>query len=362
MTRQLHTLLVTGVGAIAAAALLMTAPFRLGAADHERKFALPIACNLGENCFVQNYVDVDPGPGARDFACGGATYDGHKGTDFRVLSAAAAEGVSVVAAAGGKVLRLRDSMSDRLIRDYASRDALNAQIGNSECGNGVVIDHGGGWTTQYCHLRRGSISVSTGQTVIAGERLGEVGYSGMADFAHVHLAIRHNEDIVDPFTGRNVLQSERGAASQSDCKQQIDRHEGLWEPALHDQLAYGRHVIIDAGFAGVPPDNDALERDHRLETPSADSEALVFYARMINLRPGDRIRVKFAGPEGFRAGSTTEPLKKNRAVQFVFAGKKRTADRWPAGGYKGGVVVFRTSEGGEAAKVIAQRWMAFKLR
>ena len=33
----------------------------------------------------------------------------------------------------------------------------------------VVIDHGGGWETQSCHLARGSIRVKVGQAVAAGQ-------------------------------------------------------------------------------------------------------------------------------------------------------------------------------------------------
>jgi hypothetical protein len=45
---------------------------------------MTFACELGKICFVQNYVDVDPGPAALDFTCGSATYDGHKGIDIRL--------------------------------------------------------------------------------------------------------------------------------------------------------------------------------------------------------------------------------------------------------------------------------------
>ena len=49
-------------------------------------FSLPVDCTLGESCFIQNYVDQDPGPRAQDFTCGPLTYDGHKGTDFALPS------------------------------------------------------------------------------------------------------------------------------------------------------------------------------------------------------------------------------------------------------------------------------------
>ncbi|KUO57107.1 MAG: hypothetical protein APF80_05400 [Alphaproteobacteria bacterium BRH_c36] len=319
------------------------------------KLFLPIDCRLGETCFVQNYVDVDQGPGAQDFACGGATFNGHKGTDFRVLSAAATEGVFVLAAADGKVLRGRDSMPDRLLRDYASKAELKSIVGENQCGNGLIIDHGGGWTTQYCHLKRGSIVAMPGQVVKAGDPLGTVGYSGTADFAHVHLTVRHDDDVVDPFLGRV------GAAGAS-CDPNAEASKGLWREDLRDKLEYGRYVIFDAGFAGAPPDNDQMERNHHPEIVRPDSPALLFYARMMNLKAGDRISVAIAGPEGFRAESTTKPLERNRAAQMIYAGKKRVAERWPAGIYKGGVSVLRPSAEGGAAKVVAERRIAFQLR
>ena len=52
--------------------------------DGSLSLSLPIACKIGETCFVQNYVDVDPGPGVRDYMCGSATYQAHAGTDFRL--------------------------------------------------------------------------------------------------------------------------------------------------------------------------------------------------------------------------------------------------------------------------------------
>jgi len=78
------------------ALLLLAAPAAAGS------FLLnpPVDCTLGETCFIQNFVDRDPGPGAADFTCGPMTYDGHKGTDFALPSLAAMrQGVDVLAAA-----------------------------------------------------------------------------------------------------------------------------------------------------------------------------------------------------------------------------------------------------------------------
>ena len=39
---------------------------------------LPVRCELGRDCFVQNYVDHDPTRQARDYQCGTRTYDGRR--------------------------------------------------------------------------------------------------------------------------------------------------------------------------------------------------------------------------------------------------------------------------------------------
>ena len=81
------------------AMLLATAGFAL-------ELGLPPQCTLGKDCFVQQYADMDAGPGVTDPFCGPDTYDGHDGTDLRVLSMAdVARGVAVVAVADGTVLR-----------------------------------------------------------------------------------------------------------------------------------------------------------------------------------------------------------------------------------------------------------------
>lgn len=292
------------------------------------EFSLPVTCDPRATCFIQNFVDLDAGPGVRDFACGAATYDGHSGVDFRVLSAAAtASGVPVLAAADGVVKGRRDGVSDIFIRDNKA-----AVIKGRECGNGVLLDHGNGWETQYCHLKQGSIGVAEGQSVKQGDRLGDVGFSGKADFAHVHFSVRKDAKVIDPFLPDAV-----DGACRKDPKA-----TGLWKPEVLAKFAYKSGEIIGAGFAGGPPTLDALEKDHgNVVAASATAPALIFYGRFINLLGGDRLRVVIDGPGGSFTEELTEPLERNKASYMTFAGKKRTISAWPPGRYQGRVEIVR---------------------
>jgi hypothetical protein len=312
-----------------ACAIILVALSGVGLAQPAPSLSLPIDCTLGRDCFIQQYVDVDPGPGAKDYRCGIASYEGHKGTDFRVLSVKAAEaGVKVLASAAGRVKSVRDGVEDRLIATAADAQAVK----DRECGNGVVLDHGGGWETQYCHMRRGSVMVRAGQMVVAGAALGLVGYSGEAQFAHVHLSVRKDGAVVDPFLGEAV----NGTCLAPDVRPT----SSLWKVDVQPDVAYRDGQIIETGFSGGPVGLAALEQGG-VAVPVADSATLVFYARVINLRAGDALRMAVEGPGGFKFAVVGEPAERNRAQFVGMAGQKRGAAPWALGAYRGVVEVIR---------------------
>ena len=155
------------------------------AADARRRAASPFdsACPCparSENRAGSSITSISTRvKGVGDYNCGKASYDGHKGGDFAIRDMGVMrDGIPVLAAAKGTVAELRDGMADVDFNLIGGPSAVKGK----ECGNGVTLRHRDGWSTQYCHLRRGSVSVKNGQNVEAGARLGMVGHSGRAMF------------------------------------------------------------------------------------------------------------------------------------------------------------------------------------
>lgn len=286
--------------------------------------AFPVECKVGQSCLIQKLVDHDPGPGRRDHRCGTLTTDGHDGVDIRLRTMAdMRKGYAVVASHGGTVLRIRDGEPDISVSERTRLDGKDA-------GNAVVIDHGDGWQTQYSHLRRASVRVRPGQRVVAGEKIGLVGLSGNSEFPHLHFAVRHQDDVVDPFVGAGPVAPCNPGPSAA----------GLWSPAAARMLAYEPTAIIAAGLAFEVPPKSVVDRDPPAALAGAHAP-LILWVDAIGARAGDRQEFSIVGPKGQIVHRQRSDVAGGGLSWFAYSGKRAPATGWQTGRYVGHYVLRR---------------------
>lgn len=307
-----------------AAFLLLATVSGVARAQNLPPLEFPADCRIGGDCWILSFVDLDAGPTYQDHNCGPRTYEGHKGTDIALLDAFDADKtVPVRAAAGGTVAGIRDGVPDNRLGD----DIPDQQ--GRECGNGVRIDHGGGWFTQYCHLKMGSVRVSSKQEVKAGDVLGLIGNSGFSETPHLHFQLSHGTDIVDPFNGHS-------ASSPPDCGSRTP----LWsEDALAFFGEYESTFIRHAGFAVTVPTLQSVQKTPPQAELPGNRSALVLYAVVYGLPEGSVIHFSVTGPDGDVLITTNQTIPRTKARQFQYAGRKTPAGGWAPGVYTGEVRV-----------------------
>jgi murein DD-endopeptidase MepM/ murein hydrolase activator NlpD len=81
---------------------------------------------------------------------------------------------------------------------FAAKDGVVVEVGwGGAYGNNIVIQHSDGMRTRYAHLS--ATSVSVGQSVGAGERIGAVGATGNVTGPHLHFEVLDaGDNFMDP--------------------------------------------------------------------------------------------------------------------------------------------------------------------
>lgn len=107
-------------------------------------------------------------------------------------------GEPVYVVAPGTVVRASDGLRDQRSRSswpavlwMLTVEGLLRELAGPRfiLGNHVVLDHGDGTFSAYAHLRGGSITVTRGERVEAGQQLAAVGNTGNTSEPHLHVQL-----------------------------------------------------------------------------------------------------------------------------------------------------------------------------
>lgn len=123
----------------------------------------------------------------------------HKGVDF-----AAAPGTPILASSAGSVVM--------------------AGWGGGY-GNVVVLDHGNGLRTRYAHMRK--FVVQSGAKVRQGQKIGEVGTTGLSTGPHLHYEVWKNGAAVNPRDAKFHTRTQLDRGEMSRFKAQLAQYKGL---------------------------------------------------------------------------------------------------------------------------------------
>ncbi len=290
------------------------------AAARDPSFVQPIDCELGKTCFIQRYMDHDPSDRLADFQCNNQSGNDHSGTDFALPTLRAMEeGVDVLSTAPGIVVAVRDDM-----RDVSVLDEDTADITGRACGNGVLVTHGNGWETQYCHLKQGSITVQRGQKVASGAPLGQVGLSGETSFPHLHLTVRKDGKNIDPFAPNGHL----GCGPHTDTP--------LWS----DDVSYQEGGLVSVGFSPNVPSFDKIKEGSATALVLFKDQPIVLWGHAFGAEAGDVMRLIIRGPGSF-VFEERITIESPRVRYFRAAGKRPPPNGWPSGRFRGTVDIVR---------------------
>jgi hypothetical protein len=279
----------------------------------------PVDCTLGKTCWIARYMDRKAGPEKADYLCKAQTEDKHKGTDIVIPDLGSMQtGVNVRAAANGRVLALRNGMADKAVTKE-SRAAIMKQ----------------GWQTHYCHLKNNSLLVKKGDTVKAGQIIGQVGLSGLTEYPHLHFMVQHTQAgqparSIDPFDGGEF---EKGCNASPD------------HPALslwRNKIAYSGPAVMPPLITSAPVTRQQLWQAQTPKLP-ATAPMLRIQARGFHTLPGDIWRFALHGPDGKLQFTYDVKQRKQRQLVGANAYKNRPKSGFMAGKWTATVTLLRDS-------------------
>lgn len=291
------------------------------AQDPPIKFRLPIKCELDKTCWLSRYMNLGTPTNPKDYTGGRLTDSDHNGIDFALQDLKQQQqGVEVLAVADGTVMGIRDDRPD---------EAVNAitriKVKGIECGNCVMLDHGHGLRTHYCHMKRQSIRVKVNDKVKAGQTLGLVGLSGLSEYPHLHLTTFYNDKKIDPFMGIPSPQNQDHAA----------KPRPLWDDATMALMPYKGGKIYNIAITQDIPDMAKMREGHYRPTPPfTNPTRLIGATELFALNKGDKVTLTILDVNKAEVFKKTLVIPDYQARSFIYAGMKKPNDGWKAGSWQ----------------------------
>ncbi|MEO1534222.1 MAG: M23 family metallopeptidase [Planctomycetota bacterium] len=231
----------------------------------------PLGGDIYGDLHLNNYADLDPGPGVLDFDCGNHTYNGHDGQDVGLRTFDEQFiGVPIFAALAGTVVSRDDGHFDQ-------NTSWQGQPANF-----VILDHSNiepGLRTLYWHMKSGSVAPQLGESVAAGEQIGLVGSSGNSTNPHLHFEVWRNGSWVPTMVGP--------------CNATVPMWAQPWSKP-------DAHYLRDFGFlrGRLPDDHEWPDPFPRDNSATLTTERIHYWTQGVHLPADSTYRFRFYTPSG----------------------------------------------------------------
>jgi len=297
---------------------------------HAQDMAFPLVCEPGVSCFILSYPDMDAASdSARDYACGPSTTEGDPFLRIGLPDVSAIPlNAPVIAAAAGRVKDISDGVADLVISGRAQ-----LKTGSSLCGNGIIIDHGAGLNTSYCHLKRGSLKVKRGQEVVKGQVIAFAGQSGLATWPQLAFSVSSNGFFLDPMTGKTEIE---GCGFKPRPIIDVPAPFKAYQPA----------AIVGMGFSLAPVATVAIAtgKAPRFVQINPEEKAINLWALLLGVKRGDAVKATLRDPRGRVFESRDVTIDADTDRQLINVTRTRGFVNWREGVYTGEIEVTRDVE------------------
>lgn len=169
--------------------------------SHHRRFSPTIVRNFTHNQLTGNFsryalgfVSIGKNGSLRQLPDQALTTS----FDFKVKNAKIfyTDQQTVYSPGDGEVIEVVNDQDDLYDSRFNMKQAIDDKQVKRIAGNFVVIRHNTGEYSHLFHLLKGSIIVSSGQKVKAGQSLGLIGFSGAATtYSHLHYQLMNGSDF-----------------------------------------------------------------------------------------------------------------------------------------------------------------------
>jgi hypothetical protein len=293
------------------------------------ELSFPLKCNLGTNCFFQNFFDHDLGEGIQDYKCGTMTTPNQKGTSIRVADTnQMIKGIEVIASAPGTVISIQNNIPDQVLTEQVKKNLLG-----QECGNNIILSHGKGLQTRYCHMMRNSVIVAPGDKIERKQSLGLLGLSGFTKYPHLEFLVIKDDQLIDPFYP---------AENITNCSQS---QNSLWIDS--NAMNYHDSQVISSGFSSTLPQlNQVVLGDHHPAFLPWSTKRLVFWIQIIGAKKEDiHSIIIYNQRDQIIAESSNNVLDANQSVGIFSIVHELTSGNLAPGLYKGLFIAERMIDG-----------------